>query len=106
MRDEGEYFVWSQKVTQTIPPDRGLLYDPFTNILITPEPLVLEQKLLGTQPAFKTSTGAELRFFMPVLNVPFRLIFAANPQRDGVLNYSTGQPEKSFRFRFDVGSTF
>ena len=28
---------------------------------------------------FKTSTGAEIRFFMPVLNVPFRLIFAANP---------------------------
>ena len=25
---------------------------------------------------FKTSTGAEIRFFMPVLNVPFRLIFA------------------------------
>ena len=36
-------------------------------------------------PAFKTSTGLELRFFMPVLNVPFRLIFAMNPQRDGVL---------------------
>ena len=25
----------------------------------------------------------EVRFFMPVLNVPFRLIFAYNPQRDG-----------------------
>jgi outer membrane protein insertion porin family len=55
---------------------------------------------------FITSTGAEVRFFMPVLNVPFRLIFAANPQRNGVLNYNTGQPEKGFRFRFDVGSTF
>ena len=57
-------------------------------------------------PAFITSTGAEIRFFMPVLNVPFRLIFARNLQRTGVLNYSTGQPEKGFRFRFDVGSTF
>jgi outer membrane protein insertion porin family len=55
---------------------------------------------------FITSTGLEVRFFMPVLNVPFRLIFASNPQREGVLNYSTGQPEKAFRFRFDVGSTF
>ncbi|HKY21957.1 MAG TPA: outer membrane protein assembly factor BamA [Vicinamibacterales bacterium] len=55
---------------------------------------------------FITSTGVEVRFFMPVLNVPFRLIFASNPQRNGVLNYSTGQPEKAFRFRFDVGSTF
>ena len=57
-------------------------------------------------PGFITSTGAEIRFFMPVLNVPFRLIFASNPQRKGVFNYSTGQPEKAFRFRFDVGSTF
>ena len=28
----------------------------------------------------------EVRFFMPVLNVPFRLIFAYNPQRAGVLD--------------------
>jgi outer membrane protein insertion porin family len=57
-------------------------------------------------PDFITSTGVEVRFFMPVLNVPFRLIFASNPQRKGVLNYSTGLPEKAFKFRFDVGSTF
>ena len=31
---------------------------------------------------FRTSTGAELRFIMPVLNVPFRLIYAWNPNRD------------------------
>jgi outer membrane protein insertion porin family len=54
---------------------------------------------------FRTSTGAEVRFFMPVLNVPFRLIFAANPQRDGVLDNSF-QPAKKFTFRFAVGSTF
>jgi outer membrane protein assembly factor BamA len=54
---------------------------------------------------FKTSTGAEIRFFMPVLNVPFRLIFAYNPQRDGVLDNQL-QPQKSFQFRFAVGSTF
>ncbi|MBI3046671.1 MAG: outer membrane protein assembly factor BamA [Acidobacteria bacterium] len=54
---------------------------------------------------FRTSTGAEVRFFMPVLNVPFRLIFAANPQREGVLDNSL-RPAKSFTFRFAVGSTF
>jgi outer membrane protein insertion porin family len=54
---------------------------------------------------FKTSTGAEIRFFMPVLNVPFRLIFAWNPQRDGVLDNQL-QPQKGFTFRFAVGSTF
>jgi outer membrane protein insertion porin family len=54
---------------------------------------------------FKTSTGAEVRFFMPVLNVPFRLIFAANPQREGVLR-NDYTPTKGFQFRFAVGSTF
>jgi outer membrane protein insertion porin family len=54
---------------------------------------------------WKTSTGLEIRFFMPVLNVPFRLIFAYNPQRDGVLD-NTLQPQKAFQFRFAVGSTF
>ena len=42
--------------------------------------------MIGQTSAFKTSTGVELRFFMPVLNVPFRLIYAFNPQRDGVLD--------------------
>jgi hypothetical protein len=54
---------------------------------------------------FKTSTGVEIRFFMPVLNVPFRLIFAWNPQRSGVLDNSL-QPQSFFQFRFAVGSTF
>jgi outer membrane protein insertion porin family len=54
---------------------------------------------------FRTSTGAEVRFFMPVLNVPFRLIFAANPQRKDVLDNSL-RPAKDFTFRFAVGSTF
>jgi outer membrane protein insertion porin family len=54
---------------------------------------------------FKTSTGGEIRFFMPVLNVPFRLIAAYNPQRVGVLNNQL-QPQKAFTFRFAVGTTF
>jgi outer membrane protein insertion porin family len=54
---------------------------------------------------FKTSTGLEVRFFMPVLNVPFRLIFAYNPQRSGVFD-NTLFPQKAFQFRFAVGSTF
>ena len=60
---------------------------------------------IGETNAFKTSTGAEIRFFMPVLNVPFRLIFAMNPQRGNVLDNNL-QPEKKFKFRFAVGSTF
>jgi outer membrane protein insertion porin family len=47
---------------------------------------------------FRTSTGAEARFVMPVLNVPFRLIFAWNPNRDSF------QPRTAFKFA--VGTTF
>lgn len=54
---------------------------------------------------FKTSTGLELRFFMPVLNVPFRLIYAWNPQREGVFNDRL-QPQEETVFRFAVGTTF
>jgi hypothetical protein len=42
---------------------------------------------------------------MPVLNVPFRLIFAMNPSRGGVLDNQL-LPERRFKFRFAVGSTF
>jgi outer membrane protein insertion porin family len=47
---------------------------------------------------FLTSTGAELRFIMPVLNVPFRLIYAYNPTREFFHDKST--------FKFAVGTTF
>jgi outer membrane protein insertion porin family len=46
----------------------------------------------------RTSTGAELRFIMPVLNVPFRLIYAFNLSRDSF------QPAHTFKFA--VGTTF
>lgn len=50
----------------------------------------------------RTSTGVEARFIMPVLNVPFRLIYAINPNRSEYeklyVPYST--------FKFAVGTTF
>jgi outer membrane protein insertion porin family len=54
---------------------------------------------------FVMSTGAEVRFFMPVLNVPFRLIYAHNMNREGVFDNNL-QPAKANTFRFAVGSTF
>lgn len=46
-----------------------------------------------------SSLGAELKIFVPMLNVPFRLIFAYNPR--------TIRPEDSnFAFRFAVGPSF
>ncbi len=66
---------------------------------------VVDDRQKLAKEAFRTSTGAEVRFFMPVLNVPFRLILAANPQRKDVLDNSL-RPAKDFTFRFAVGSTF
>jgi hypothetical protein len=83
-----------------------VLIDPFqTSSLVDPDAPGPTTNVIGQRSAFKTSTGAEVRFFMPVLNVPFRLIFAFNPQRGGVLDNSL-QPAKGFTFRFAVGSTF
>ena len=61
-----------------------------------------------------TSTGVEARFIMPVLNVPFRLIYAWNPNRDflpaaarlqvrGRLDLLSPQGEDPYeKSRFDV----
>jgi hypothetical protein len=87
-----------------IPPQLLVLADPVTavtGLALTPVPTFVTQQVN----AFKTSTGMEVRFFMPVLNVPFRLIFAYNPSRAGVLDNSL-QPQSAFQFRFAVGTTF
>ena len=55
--------------------------------------------------SFRTSTGVEMRFFMPVLNIPFRLIYAWNPQREGVYD-DRFRPQKATVFRFSVGTMF
>ena len=50
----------------------------------------------------RISTGVEARFIMPVLNVPFRLIWAYNPNRS---EYEKLYVDKS-TFKFAVGTTF
>jgi outer membrane protein insertion porin family len=87
----GEYLI------QVAGPVRLVFFYDAGQVADDNEPFALDK--------FRTSTGAEVRFFMPVLNVPFRLIFAYNPQREGVLDNNL-QPAKKFTFRFAVGSTF
>jgi outer membrane protein insertion porin family len=106
VRDEDDAFGWWEDIRVPVTPAAPLLADPFATSSISAlgDP-GLQFQTVGRQSAFKTSTGAEIRFFMPVLNVPFRLIFAMNPQRGGVLDNNL-QPAKKFTFRFAVGSTF
>jgi len=106
VRTIGQKFGWKEDITETFNPNTPAIIDPFqTTELLNPNALPNEQRVIGETSAFKTSTGAEIRFFMPVLNVPFRLIFAYNPQRFGILDNSL-RPAKKFTFKFAVGSTF
>ncbi len=106
VRDFGQPFAWTEDRIERVPPARPLLFDPFASVGLTdPAAPGVQTVVVGQHSAFKTSTGAEIRFFMPVLNVPFRLIFAYNPQRYGVLDNQL-QPQKAFQFRFAVGTTF
>ena len=106
VRGIGEKFGLKESINERVDPSLPAIIDPFqTTRLTDPNALPAFLKAIGETSAFKTSTGAEIRFFMPVLNVPFRLIFAYNPQRFGVLDNNL-RPAKRFTFKFAVGSTF
>jgi outer membrane protein insertion porin family len=58
---------------------------------------------------FKSSVGVELRVQVPIVNVPFRLIYYYNPNgKFGVTEQLPGifLPGKRNGFRFTVGRTF
>jgi outer membrane protein insertion porin family len=75
-------------------PLRALLFFDAGQAYLEGEPVRIED--------MRISTGAELRFIMPVLNVPFRLIYAINPNRSEFEKLYV--PERTFKFA--VGTTF
>jgi outer membrane protein assembly factor BamA len=106
VRARGQNFGFWEPVLQLQQPAGVVLTDPNQPLaLIDPNAPLPTYLTVGRQPAFKTSTGVEIRFFMPVLNVPFRLIFYYDPQRAGVRDNNL-QPQQAYGFRFAVGSTF
>jgi outer membrane protein insertion porin family len=59
-----------------------------------------------TLPRYRFSLGGEFRFAIPVLNIPIRLIFAANPNAQRNVPVSTFiAPEKRFAFRIGFSRT-
>jgi outer membrane protein insertion porin family len=108
VRNAGEKFAWREDVMRRTTLGALNPADALTSLYsvsgFIPK-FDTRDDVVGTTPAFKASTGAEVRFFMPVLNVPFRLIFAMNPSRGNVLDNNL-LPEKKFKFRFAVGTTF
>jgi outer membrane protein insertion porin family len=68
--------------------------------------------LPGTNSGFRTSTGMELQILLPLINVPFRVIYAINPNRldRNFVGPATGAQfgihEKFNDFKFTIGRTF
>jgi hypothetical protein len=71
-------------------PVRALLFHDAGQAFAESQPIDLRQ--------LRTSTGVELRVIVPMLNVPFRLIYAWNIYRDAF------QPARALKFA--VGTTF
>jgi len=69
----------------------------------------LSQSLFAKLGDFRSSLGMEVRVQVPVINVPFRLIFAYNPnaRKDRIIDgFSIPFDEKKKVIRFSVGRTF
>lgn len=89
-----KYFLFNAEYYFDIAgPLRGLLFYDAGQAFLEGQGINLRQ--------LRISTGAELRFLMPVLNVPFRLIWAYNPNRDPRDLFT---PRKTFKFA--IGTTF
>ena len=73
VRDVGEHFAWKEDSRRSVPATahrRSAAYDPSRSVRCRTHSMIprLETVVTGQANAFKTSTGAEIRFFMPVLN--------------------------------------
>ena len=69
----------------------------------------LNESLFAKFSDLRASIGAELRVQVPVLNVPFRLIYAYNPNaraNQEINGFPFFFDEKKSLFRFSVGRTF
>jgi outer membrane protein insertion porin family len=109
VRDVGQDFAFKEILKTRVAQPLPALFDGSIASVPSLDPRVLtagDVAFINSRvSAFKTSTGVEARLFMPVINVPFRLIFAYSPQRAGVLGNNL-LPQKAFQFRFAVGTTF
>jgi outer membrane protein insertion porin family len=97
-----------REIRRATPPEQtGGLPPGFKNVLIqgdqqTSRTLLLDQTVNGIFDNYRYSMGGEFRVQVPVINVPFRLIFAWNP------NARTEFPffEEKRAIRFSIGRTF
>lgn len=91
----------------------GVLPDGFTNISMvglnqTTSTVFLSETDSGLSGLdnYRASLGVELRIQVPVVNLPFRLIYAYNPNAKVKPGPTRLFPEERSVFRFSVGRTF
>ena len=111
-------FVTRDELTQAI--DAGAVPDPITGLPFGFQQVFLRgdaqtntvarisESFFSKISDYRASVGAELRIQLPVVNVPFRLIYAYNPNaRIGPdENLGINFQEKRSVFRFSIGRTF
>ncbi len=117
MRDNR--LITTEELSNALRPDTPI--DPFTGLPFgfqqvflrgraqTNTAVRLSQSLFDKLGDFRSSLGMEVRVQVPVLNVPFRLIFAYNPnarQNQVIDGFPFFFNEKKRVIRFSVGRTF
>ena len=108
LNPRGEIATQKEIRKATPPESTGGLPPGFAQVFIhgdqqTARKAELSKTIAGVFDNYRYSMGGEIRVQVPVLNVPFRLIFALNP------NAKTDNPfffEKKRAIRFSVGRTF
>jgi outer membrane protein insertion porin family len=89
--------------------------DQLTRQIVNSQGQLVRQPVVflpGTNSGFRMSTGLELQILLPIINVPFRVIYAINPSRlnSNFVGPTTGVPfgihEKFNEFKFTIGRTF
>jgi outer membrane protein insertion porin family len=102
----------AREIRKATPPEsQGGLPPGFRQVFIFGDKQVSRDVQLSNSPHgifdnYRYSMGGELRVQVPVINVPFRLIFALNPNAREATNTNPFFFEKKKAIRFSVGRTF
>jgi outer membrane protein insertion porin family len=101
-----------REIRKATPPEsQGGLPPGFQNVFIvgdkqTSRDVQLSNAAGGVFDNYRYSFGGELRVQVPVINVPFRLIFAWNPNARTAADTNNFFFEQKRAIRFSIGRTF
>jgi outer membrane protein insertion porin family len=111
LNPRGEIATRRERRKATPPENQGGLPPGFQNVFIlgdkqTSRDVRLSNAAGGLFDNYRYSFGGELRVQVPVINVPFRLIFAWNPNARTAADTNNFFFEQKRAIRFSIGRTF